>query len=139
ALLPEHPHWEEDDLEIQESLAIREPRIGLSALEGAEQLLDRSFARRSIAVQLQAELDYLSQISLIEGHLPIVADPRPLSQERLEEVGMKVAPGARNLFVEPASQGGESAERKPAGAGVGEAAGHVTGTVGEQRQHPTAK
>ena len=99
----ERPRREEHELEIDQPLAVGEPRVGPRAPERAEHALDGSFSRGGVTVQLEAELHDRRQVALVEGDLPVVREPRHVAEQRLEEVGMEVAPRARDLLVEPAA------------------------------------
>src|SRR5439155_24772257 len=94
APLSKRARREEGELDVEQPLAVGEPRVRLSALERAENLLHRALACGAVALELEPELRDGRQLALIEGYLPVATEARYLTQERLEEVGMEVAPRA---------------------------------------------
>src|SRR5207249_12067927 len=121
------------ELDVEQSLAVGTPCLGLSALERAESLLHRALTCRAVALELEPELRDGRQLALIEGHLPVAAEAGHLTQERLEEVWVEVSPRARHLLVESAPERREPAERQPARAGLREPPRHIARAVADQR------
>src|SRR5712691_6311929 len=87
APLSQRARREEGELDIEQPLAVGKPRLWLSALERAENLLHRALTCRAVALELEPELHDGRQLSLVEGHLPVATEPGHLAQDRLEEVG----------------------------------------------------
>src|SRR5439155_7791306 len=125
ALLAQRARREERELDVEQPLAVGHPRLGARALEGAEHLLHRALTRRAVACELEAELHDGRELALVEADLPVPAQAGHLAQERLEELGSEIPPGARHLLVEPTAERREPAERQPAGAGPGDPARHI--------------
>src|SRR5207245_9838387 len=121
ALLPQRPRREERELDVEQSPAVGQPRLGARALEGAEHRLHRALARPAVACELEAELHDGRELALVEADLPVTAQAGHLAQERLEELGSEIPPRARHLLVEPPAERREPAERQPARAEIGRA------------------
>src|SRR4029450_5638719 len=108
---------EEYDLEIDQPLAVGQPRLGLRALQLSKYLLDRLFPSRAVSVELPARLHHRLEVAPGDPPLPVVNNPRHPMQQGLEEVGVYVAPCARHQLVEPTTGRGERAGGESARAG----------------------
>src|SRR5574341_1835399 len=132
---PQRARREEGELEVEEPLAVGPPGLGRALPERRQYGLDRRLARGAVPVELQPELHDRRQLALVEGHLPVRAEPAHPAQQRSEELRMDVAPRARDLLVEPAAERREPAEGQAAGAGAVQPARQVAGAVADQRHH----
>src|SRR4029453_15057427 len=77
---------EEYDLEIDQPLAVGQPRLGLRALQLSKYLRAPLFPSRAVSVELQAQLHHRLQVALEDRRLPVVNNPRHPMQQGLEEV-----------------------------------------------------
>src|SRR2546425_8059844 len=111
ALLPQRPRREERELDVEQPLAVGQPRLGARALQSAEHLLHRALTRRAAACELEAELDDGRELALVEADLPVTTQAGHLAQERLEELGVEIPPRARHLRSEERRVGKECRSR----------------------------
>src|SRR5947207_5801657 len=132
SLPSQRPERHEDELHVDEALAVREPRLGVLALQGRRHRVDHVVATDA-AVDFQPELDHREEIVLLQRDLPVGSDTRDVAEELREELGVEVAPGARDLLVDPPANRGEAPKRQPTRAAARQPSGDVARAISEQR------